>query len=140
MGLHAGKACSHMCMIAPHSQAIRRSSFGRDVASEVAYTSHMRASMTSRLMISTLSRRVAQEAARQAEQLLGEGLLRVDGVGHSIRDAEVHGAQPGRVGVPDPGRLQGNSSRHGQSDEVEKAPTMLPRHASRGRHAFQVCR
>ena len=137
-GMHAGKACSHKCTTGLHNQALRKSPFGRHVASEMAYTSHMRGPMTSWVMMSTLSRRVAQEAAWQAEQLLGEGLLRVDGVGHRVCDAEVHGAQPGRVGVPDPGRLQGNSSRHRQSMKLKKPPALLPGHSSVGRHAFWV--
>ena len=49
--------------------------------------------------------RVAEEAARQPQELLSEGLLSAFRVGHSISDAVIHSAQPGRVGIPYPRRL-----------------------------------
>ena len=43
---------------------------------------------------STCGRGVAKEAARQAQQLLCERLLCVHWVCNSVREAEVHSAQP----------------------------------------------
>ena len=50
----------------------------------------------------TLCRGVAQEAPRQTQKLLREGLLCAFGVCHGICDAIVHRAQPSRVRVPYP--------------------------------------
>ena len=56
----------------------------------------------------TLRGCVAQEAARQPQQLLCEGLLSAFRVCHAVCDAVVHRAQPSRVGVPYPCCLQPN--------------------------------